>query len=529
MAAYRAGDYAASTSHYTSLLMSSPKNPSYHAYLANSIFRQGNLKLAEKGFLKAIELDPTNARYYSNLGAIHVMMQNYGEAQGLFEVAMQLNPGDGTLKKNRDTAKIQALQAGLTAELASGNGTTIMNVFTGRNYSNEQEVLLRMVVDENVRKNPPVVASAVEFLRAAVKEVPEFAISKHVLANTLEDIAFHENDAAAKKALLDEAKDLVVSALGIQDRVAAGGDMALESRMCVTENCKKTYAEEQDEAAFDEAVRNAPIRVVCVSTSMRNELVTLQKSAEHLNLKFDILGMGTPWHGLGSKITLLWDYLKDVDDNEILLFVDAFDVLLLPDALDIRNRFADSFTGSKVVLSGEKECSPDKSSRVAFPYLDYDKPFQFLNSGSYIGLVKHIKLMLADVSEDIRAHHAFTGASPLALDDQRWFTRYYLRNPGVAGMDVDGVMFHTLHDIGPDEFTVKKDSNGVVLGMDSNVTHGSPCLLHGNANGLSTLHVLVDRLIDEGFPKGVSKEMKLAGGTTSAIRLDGGTTSATLV
>jgi len=243
----------------------------------------------------------------------------------------------------------------------------------------------------------------------------------------------------------------------------------------------------------------------------------LQKSATALGFSFDILGMDTKWEGLGSKITMLTDYLKDVDGDEIVLFVDAFDVLLLPDAKLIRERFADNFTGAKVVLSGEKACSPDKSSKFVFPGLDYGKPFQFLNSGSYVGLVKHVRFMLEDVTADIAEHHSYTGASPLALDDQRWFTRYYLRNPGVAAMDVDGVLFHTLHDIDPEELTVNKNDRGEVQGFTSAVTHTSPCLIHGNGNGLDTFHVLVDRIVGEGFPPGVTEAEKLGGATTSGL------------
>jgi len=152
-----------------------------------------------------------------------------------------------------------------------------------------------------------------------------------------------------------------------------------------------------------------------------------------------------------------------------------------------------------------------------FPNVDYNKPYQFLNSGSYIGLVRHVKLMLEDVSADISAHHSFTGASPLALDDQRWFTRYYLRNPAVSTMDLMGEMFHTLHDVDSDDLRVVQGDEGEVVGLDSKVTNTSACLIHGNGNGITSFHKLADRLMEKGWPPGV--DMRMGGGTTSAIDL----------
>lgn len=180
-------------------------------------------------------------------------------------------------------------------------------------------------------------------------------------------------------------------------------------------------------------------------------------------------------------------------------------------------RFAENFSQAKIVLSGEKACSPDKSLSMVFPNVDYKKAFQFVNSGSYVGLAKHVKMMLEDVSADIAKHHSFTNASPLALDDQRWFTRYYLRNPAVAQLDVEGHLFHTLHDIKPSELSIRFKADNSVDGFDSNVTGISPCLIHGNGNGLTTFHILTDRLIAAGWPPNVSESERHSGATTSAI------------
>ena len=198
-----------------------------------------------------------------------------------------------------------------------------------------------------------------------------------------------------------------------------------------------------------------------------------------------------------------------------LLSSDAFDVLLLPDAADIAARYADNFKG-RIVIGAELACSPDKSLDLVYPGVDKTKPFQYVNSGSYIGLVKDVKMMLEDVSADIAKHHAFSGASPLALDDQRWFTRYYIRNPGVIERDEMGILFHTLHDIDPKEFTNIEGEPGRLY---SNWTKSTPCLIHGNGNGLSTFHDLVRKVGEVGWPPGADKTSIAMGATSSPLEI----------
>jgi len=130
--------------------------------------------------------------------------------------------------------------------------------------------------------------------------------------------------------------------------------------------------------------------------------------------------------------------------------------------------------------------------------------------------VQDIKMMLADVSADIHKHHAFSGASPLALDDQRWFTRYYIRNPGVIERDEMGILFHTLHDIEAEELVNVKNEPGRLY---SNVTKTIPCLIHGNGNGLSTFHDLVRQVGKVGWPPGADVESIAMGAPTSPLEV----------
>ena len=383
---YRGEEYVAAAKMFSKAVTMNPENAENHAYLANAIYKAGNIPLAIKGFTKAIELDPTNARFLSNLGAVLVTEGRYDDAVEVFEKSMKLNPEDGTLKKNRDTAKMFRRRQIMEHQLMSEDPTEVVDVFIGKNYTNEFEITMRLLLEEN----PVLIERAMEVLRNATTISPQFAIARHVLSNVIYDLVIVHKEGS--QDLLNEAKEMLTASLEIKP-----------DDMCVTDNCRKRQVFFEDtrvrgsaatpttttsgrNSEYDKIV-NAPFRVVCVSTAMRAELRTLKKSAEALGYQFDVLGMNTKWYGLGSKVTMFTDYLRDVDDDEVVLFVDAFDVLLLPDAKEIAKRYAENFMG-RIVIGAELACSPDKSLDLVYPGVDFDKPFQYVNSGSYIGLVK---------------------------------------------------------------------------------------------------------------------------------------------
>ena len=133
-------------------------------------------------------------------------------------------------------------------------------------------------------------------------------------------------------------------------------------------------------------VQQLPIAVARLWPSTRS--VSLGRgSAERVGATLDVLGLGDPWRGLGSKIALLEAYLddsnKNIREDDLLLFVDAYDVLLLPAATRVRERF-EAFERDhprQIIFNGELACAPDPAFRLAYDRVDGAKPFHFLNSG----------------------------------------------------------------------------------------------------------------------------------------------------
>ena len=65
---------------------------------------------------------------------------------------------------------------------------------------------------------------------------------------------------------------------------------------------------------------------------MSYEIITVAthkegKFDELINNKYEkitVLGMGEKWRGLKMKFELIYDYIKNMDDNKIIIFLDGF-------------------------------------------------------------------------------------------------------------------------------------------------------------------------------------------------------------
>ena len=86
----------------------------------------------------------------------------------------------------------------------------------------------------------------------------------------------------------------------------------------------------------------------------------LTKSCKKYNVQLVVLGLGQKWEGFTMRFKLWLDYLNKLNNNEIVMINDAYDVIILQDSKIIRNKFLKFNT--KIVFSGEISLI-----RVVFP------------------------------------------------------------------------------------------------------------------------------------------------------------------
>jgi len=568
---YREDRFEEAMELYKQALELGPELPENHAYVATACFKLKDVECAEKEYMTAIDLlaargdEPTKSiPYRSNLGGVYHRTKRFEKAVETFNDALAIAPGDASLKMNLDATIVDWHKHIMELEIESAadpsNRTSpfwdIPNLLCGRNYTEKAEVVFKEIVEQRALELLP---PALTLIRQARLDEPDFAISAHLLA----DIAVRWHDESANMsaalqqrltedgdALLAEAKAELAKTIELEsaEEIAAAAEEALSSKertalkkkqKQAAKAAKVAAAKEQKSAAevsaggstglaemaevgeVDEVDRAsslslAKLHVVCVATEIKPELKLLYGSALDLGVKMSVLGLGAPWRGLASKIALLKEYLADVPSTDLVLFVDAYDVLLLADAKHMIQRFL--ALKAPVVFSAEYTCAPDKGLSLLYAH-NTTMQFSYVNSGSYIGYVSNVQVMLDEVQRDIAVHHTMNGADQYRLDDQRWFNRYYVRHQsdGSIALDRTGILFHTLHDVPLSAFgTINGEENvgalhsGVVAdkafavaseqtGADA-AAAGRPCLIHGNGNGLTVFKTLAGHLKNMGWP-----------------------------
>nr|CAD2173598.1 unnamed protein product [Meloidogyne enterolobii] len=217
---------------------------------------------------------------------------------------------------------------------------------------------------------------------------------------------------------------------------------------------------------------------VTIATEETDGLKRLQKSAHHFGHDLKIFGLGEEWkggnmysEGGAQKIRLLRENLLPYkDDNLIVLFTDAYDVLINSNSETILRTFFASFPETKILFGAEAYCWPDKSLASKYPPIVFGE--RYLNSGMFIGYIKEILKMLEFAKEQNLADNE---------DDQLFYTYLFLdeniRNDLKVGLDSLSIIFQNLN--GAQEFvTIRKENNEAMIYNSLYITY--PLILHGN-------------------------------------------------
>jgi hypothetical protein len=212
------------------------------------------------------------------------------------------------------------------------------------------------------------------------------------------------------------------------------------------------------------------MKLVTVATHTGGYFPYLQKTCVQFGAKLDVLGWGQQWQGFTWKYLLTKDYLSRLPEDEIVCFIDSFDVLLLRplEELEAFFRTYREITGAKIVVG----C--DQPANVVNQFLldwVFDKcQNKALNSGTYIGFVKDLRVLidrLLSISSDPKT------------DDQVTFISYCNSNLNDIHVDCDGAFFLTIPNTFGNFMTPKMH----VTDAKEFVYRGiHPFFAHGNAH-----------------------------------------------
>lgn len=218
------------------------------------------------------------------------------------------------------------------------------------------------------------------------------------------------------------------------------------------------------------------LHVYTVATRPDPALDALIDSCHRKGLGLHVLGINNLWQGFGNKYLWTAEYLdlQRLSGDDVMVFVDAYDVLALADEREILEKFRES--AARIIFTAEKTCYPDPSLAVRYPRSPTS--FKYLNSGGAIGYVSDVRAMIEMIGFQTTD------------DDQRAITRFFLDHPGRIALDTQCTFFLPLFAVGDAELDLDLNEGRVVL----RETGRRPCFLHGNGPSVTYLHDLGQRL-----------------------------------
>lgn len=204
------------------------------------------------------------------------------------------------------------------------------------------------------------------------------------------------------------------------------------------------------------------------------QLEFLQKSAAIANINITVLNISV-WSGYVDKIRIVQAFVHQLPEDDIVCFVDAFDVLAYADILEIKAKFL-SFN-CDIVVSAELSAYPARYLSAYTPYVN-DAPikpkthFNYVNSGGYIGYVRALRELFSWKRPNEIENICIDGG------DQNYFTEYYLANANISTkiqLDVSQTIFQCMSKVAISSFELQPTGR-----VYNKVLCQTPCFMHFN-------------------------------------------------
>jgi len=160
------------------------------------------------------------------------------------------------------------------------------------------------------------------------------------------------------------------------------------------------------------------IHVLCVATENKGYLEFLEASCDRYDVQLKKLKWGEPWKGYMDKIEAVISYLKTLPSEDSVLFLDAYDTLLVRDPKTL----GEVYSVDKIVVAVENVDSLSYSASAArFGTIDGE----LVNSGTYFGSVPSLR----------KAFTIMEKMLPKYNDDQLLFTDLIRENRDLFELD----------------------------------------------------------------------------------------------
>jgi len=215
-----------------------------------------------------------------------------------------------------------------------------------------------------------------------------------------------------------------------------------------------------------------PFAHITVSNKPHPGLDALLLSCKPYDIKTRVLGMGskTPighkTGGFGLKLELLKQELELLPQEQLVLFTDAYDVIIQHSLKDLEQWFQEESHQKKVLFAAEKSKWPLEIDDLFYPS-PLQFPMPYLNSGVFAGRAKSILSLLQD---------PFVSTT----DDQGYYSKQFLSGTSCIVLDHRAEFFQCM--VGLDAKQIQVNENALEFRHDSGTEKwiAKPAILHLN-------------------------------------------------
>lgn len=175
--------------------------------------------------------------------------------------------------------------------------------------------------------------------------------------------------------------------------------------------------------------------VVTVATEQKLYMKYLISSVKKNFGELVILGLGQKWQGFNWRNLLVKEYLEKLNPDDIVCFIDGYDVLCLRNLSLLKETFVNisKREKKKIIVGYDNVINPVDKFIVSLYYGKCNNIS--LNAGTYIGYVKDILIMINNIFFNNNNHSA---------DDQILLTNFCNQNSQMIYIDIHNEIFLTL-------------------------------------------------------------------------------------
>ena len=170
------------------------------------------------------------------------------------------------------------------------------------------------------------------------------------------------------------------------------------------------------------------------------------------------------WNGYVDKIIEIDNIIKKHLDDDIICFIDAYDVLINQNLEYLLENF--NYYKCNLLIGAELNCYPDKY-KEKYPIIE--SKYKYVNSGGYIGY--------KDAIQELFNWKSYDDIYKICSDggDQSYFTEYFIsKHSDKIKLDTECLIFQNMHLVNWNELSF---DNGKI---HNKILNKKPCFIHFN-------------------------------------------------